>query len=166
MTTRSLPRAVLVLASHLLSAVATAQTCAAPGSWTPDPTGNPGVTIDLCAGTDSVALYCQFLDSAGKNDGIYAITLVGGFTAASISVSGTRAGFNPVTILYSGDCATANTCLQSGDATTALPLTGIPGGTYFLAVTAAPSDGAGACGTPTLISNGWFPVELQSFDVD
>jgi hypothetical protein len=156
----------LLVAGVLGSGAAFAQTCAAPGTWNPDTTGAPPVSVDLCAGSDSVALFCQFLDSSGKNDGIYSITLAAGFTATSIAVSGGSATFNPVTYLYSDACATANACVQSGDATTPLPLTGTTPGTYFLAVTAAASDGAGACGTPQMTTNGTFPVSLQNFSVE
>jgi hypothetical protein len=156
----------LLVAGVIGSGAAFAQTCGAPGSWNPDATGAPPVTTDLCAGSDEVALFCQFLDSSQKNDAIYQITLEAGFTATSISVSGSGAGFNPITILYSDACATANSCVQSGDAGTPLPLTGTAPGTYFLAVSAAPSDGAGACGQPTLTTNGTFPVSLQNFSVE
>ena len=156
----------LLVAGVLGSGAAFAQTCAAPGSWNPDASGQPSVTVDLCAGSDSVALFCQFLDSAGKNDGIYQITLSGAYTATTISVSGGTATFNPVTYLYSDACTTANSCVQSGDAGTPIPLAGTAAGTYFLAVTAAPSDGAGACGQPTMTTNGTFPVSLQNFSVE
>jgi hypothetical protein len=156
----------LLVAGVLGSGAAFAQTCGAPGSWNPDTTGAPPVVTDLCAGSDSVALYCQFLDSAGKNDGIYQINLAAGFTATSISVSGAGAGFNPVTILYTAACATGDGCSQSGDANNPLPLAGTAPGAYFLAVSAAPSDAAGACGTTTMTTNGTFPVSLQNFSVE
>jgi len=123
---------------------------------------------DLCAGSDSVALYCSFLDSAGKNDGIYQINLAAGFTATSISVSGAAAGFNPVVYLYSAACATGDSCAASGDSGTPLSLTtpAVPPGAYFLSVTAAAADASGACGTTTMTTNGTFPVSLQNFSVE
>lgn len=157
----------LLVAGVLGSGVAFADnSCTTPGSWNPNASGAPSVTDDLCAGTDSVALFCQFLDSAGKNDGVYSITLAAGFTATSITVSGAAAGFNPVIYLYSDACTTANSCVQTGDATTPLPLAGTAPGNYFLAVSAAASDGAGACGTTTMSTNGTFPVALQNFSVE
>jgi len=39
-------------------------------------------------------------------------------------------------------------------------------GTYFLGASAAPSDATGACGTITMTTNGYIPVELQSFYID
>jgi len=156
----------LLVAGVLGSGAAFAQTCGAPGAWNPDATGAPPVATDLCAGSDSVALYCGVLDSQGKNDGIYQITLAAGFTATSISVSGAAAGFNPVTYLYTAGCATGDGCVHTGDANTALPLAGASPGAYFLSVTAAASDALGACGTTTMTTNGTFPVSLQNFSVE
>ena len=159
-------RLVVACGILLSDPIANAQTCAAPGGWHPDTTGAPPIAADTCALPDSVALYCDFLDSAGKNDAIYQIVLVPGYTAATVSVSGAAAGFNPVMYLYSSACATASNCAQSGDANNPIPFAGVPAGTYFLAATAAPADATGACGTTTMVTNGWFPVELQSFDVE
>lgn len=157
----------VLLAGLLGSGVAFAQTCGTPGTWTPGPDGSPPTDpVNLCNGSDSVALFCDFLDSAGKNDAIYQINLVAGYTAQTITVSGAAQGFNPVTYLYSAGCATGGGCVQSGDAGTALPLAGTAAGTYFLAVSAASSDAAGACGTVSLSTNGTFPVSLQSFSVE
>ena len=150
----------------LLGSAAHAQTCAAPMAWHPDQNGAPPVVANLCALPDSVALYCDFLDSAGKNDAIYQIVLVAGYTAGVVSVSGAAAGFNPVMYLYNSACATGSNCAQSGDANNPIPFAGVAAGTYFLAATAAPADATGACGTTTLVTNGWFPVELQSFDIE
>ena len=155
--------AACIMASPLL---ATAQTCAAPGGWYPDTTGAPPINADICALPDSVALYCDFLDSAGKNDAIYQITYALGFTSTTISISGSAAGFNPVIFLYTGACATASNCVASGDVKNPLPLTGVQPGTYFLGASAAPSDATGACGTITMTTNGYIPVELQSFYID
>jgi hypothetical protein len=150
----------------LLSTASHAQTCAAPIAWHPNPLGAPPVVADLCTLPDSVALYCDFLDSAGKNDAIYQFILAPGFTATSISLSGAGAGFNPVMFLYNSACATGSGCAQSGDANNPIPLSVTPAGTYFLAATAAPSDATGACGTIVMTTNGWYPVELQSFEID
>jgi hypothetical protein len=80
---------------------------------------------------------------SGKNDAIYQIVLVPGFTAVSVSVSGAAAGFNPVIYLYDSACATASNCAQSGDANNPIAFAGVPAGTYFLAATAAPADATG-----------------------
>lgn len=156
----------LLIAGAFSAGSAFAQDCNAPGSWTPDASGNPGVGADLCAGTDTVALYCDFLDSAGKNDAVWQVTIAAGFTATSISVGGTAAGFNPVVYMYTAGCTTGSGCQFSGDAGNPIALTGAAPGNYFLATSAASSDASGACGAVTLTTNGTFPVALQSFSVE
>jgi hypothetical protein len=123
----------------------------------------------LCGGVDSVALYCGGLDSAGKNDAIYTINFASagsGYRAFhSITVTGT--GFTPVIYLYSGACASGDSCVGSGDASTPIPDdSSIGAGTYFLAVSAAASDAGGACGAYTLAIDGYVPVQLQNFSID
>ena len=113
-----------------------------------------------------MTLYCGALDSSGKNDGIYQITLAAGFTATSISVSGAAAGFNPLLVMYTAGCATGDGCFQTGDAANPLPLAGALPGSYFLSTTAVATDAAGACGTTTMTTNGTFPVSLQNFSVE
>ena len=160
-------RRLVVACGIVLSVpIANAQTCAAPGGWHPDTTGAPPILADTCALPDSVALYCDFLDSAGKNDAIYQITYAPGFTSTSISISGAVAGFNPVIFLYSGACAVGNNCAASGDTHNPLQVAGLPPATYFLGASAAPADATGACGTITMTTNGYIPVELQSFYID
>lgn len=145
--------------------IARSQTCAAPGDFNLNPIGVPPVSADLCQLPDSVALYCDFLDSSQKPDGIWLVTLPPGFLNTYIGISGGTASSNPVLFLYSSTCTLGNQCVSSGDETMPLPLTGTTPGTYFLAATAAPTDGAGACGAVSLATNG-VPVEPQSFDVD
>lgn len=156
----------LLCAATLFSGAAMAQTCAAPSTWTPDATGAPTVNADLCGATDEVAAYCDFLDSAGKNDAIWQINIAAGFTATSISVSGTAAGFNPVLYMYSSACAVGSGCFETGSDGAPLQMAAAAPGAYFLGASAASSDAVGACGTVTLATNGTFPVALQSFSVE
>lgn len=159
----TLPAALLALVA---SALADAQTCAAPGAWPAQPDGSPALTADLCTLSDQVPQFCDFLDSSAKNDGIWQITLVAGFPATQIVVSGGGAGFNPVIFLYNGACASGSGCVASGDAGNPILLPGTAPGTYFLAASAAPSDAAMACGPITVNTNGWLPVTLQAFTID
>lgn len=156
----------MFFASLLGGGAAAAQTCAAPGAWHPTEPIGPGIHTDLCGGVDSVALFCDFLDSSNKNDAIFQINLGAGYAASKIVVAGSAQGFNPVIYLYSASCATGSGCVQSGDAGTPLPLTGTAPGAYFLAVSAASSDSSGACGPIALGTDGTFPVSLQSFSVE
>lgn len=162
----SIPASTIGLLLLAFSSLASAQTCASPTPWQSDQAGSPPAIADLCAASDEVALYCDFLDSAGKLDVIWEVEFAEGYTSTSMAVSGAAAGFNPVIYLYSGPCSAGSGCLATGDQGSPMPLVGISPGTYFLAVSAAPSDAAGACGFVTLASNGWLPVALQQFWIE
>lgn len=159
--------ALAVLASVCVSATAAqAQTCASPVALQVPSDGSSRAGT-LCGGVDSVALYCGGLDSAGKNDAIYTVNFAapGSRSFSSITLTGT--GFTPVMYLYSGACASGDSCIASGDAQTPIPnSSSIAAGTYFLAVSAAASDAVGACGVYTLAVDGNVPVQLQSFSID
>lgn len=164
---RPLRQSFAALASAWLAAPLGAQTCASPATWTPGRWGHstPSIVADLCKAGDAVALYCDFLDSAGKNDAIWRLDWTASASATQVIVAGTSAGFNPVVFLYTGTCAGGSGCVASGDAASPLPLAGFLPGTYFLAATAAPSDATGACGTVTLTTDG-LPVQLRSFTIE
>ena len=145
----------------LATSSAGAQTCANPQIWIPG--SGQAAIANTCTLPDSVALYCDFLDSAGKSDAIYQLTLPPNFTGTSIQVFGGVPGFNPVIYLYSSSCSAGTGCAASGDVNNPLALTGVSPGTYFVAATAASSDASGACGVISLSTN--LPVELQSFEM-
>lgn len=155
-----------VVASSLWAGGAIAQTCGAPGSWQPDDTGNPTLPGDTCTGSDDIALYCGALNSTGKLDAVYQVTFAAAGTATSVTVGGGAAGFDPIVAIYSGGCATGDGCVASGEPSLAMDVTGVADGTYFLGVTAAPPNAAGACGAFELTANGSFPVALQNFSVE
>lgn len=158
----------LLVAGLLATGAASAQTCGSPSSWTPDASGQPTVSADTCTSPDDVALYCNILDSQGKGDAVWTVDLADGRTATTIAVTGAAAGFNPTAYLYTGACAAGGGCQQTGSVGSDVPVTtaAAPSGTYFLAASAAASDGTGACGTVTLAANGTFPVSLQNFSVE
>lgn len=158
--------ASLSIAACAVAGSASAQTCAAPGTWQPSPAGSPALALDLCTASDEVALYCDFLDSSNKNDGIWQLNFAAGFTSTAISVGGTAAGFNPVIYLYNAGCATGSGCVASGDAGSPLVLAGTQPGAYFLGASAASSDASGACGAVTITTNGYVPVSLQAFTIE
>ena len=95
-------RLFLAVVLWAAAGAAVAQTCAAPGPWHPDLTGAPPTSADTCTLPDSVALYCDFLDSSQKGDAIWQITYAAGFTSTAIAISGGSATFNPVIYLMSG----------------------------------------------------------------
>jgi len=165
--TKSIALAVLVSAS-VCAGELYAQTCASPIPFRVPPGGDTA-TANLCAGTDSVALYCGGLDSAAKNDAIYTVNLPapGSENRTFTSIVITGSGFTPVIYMYAGACTSGDSCVASGDAQT--PIVNDPNigaGNYFIAVSAAASDAAGACGQYTLSADGNVPVQLQSFSID
>lgn len=166
---RNMVKTAITVACLVVSGSALAQTCASPSTWNPDAAGAPAQTGTTCGGTDSVSLYCTALDSALKNDVVYQITLAAAGpsrTATQITIGGGAAGFTPVIFLYSDACIVADACVQTGDPGTPMPLASVPGGTYYLAVSAAPAEASGACGPYTMATNGTFPVSLQNFSVE
>lgn len=166
---RNILIAAMTAASILAGGSAFAQTCASPSSWTPDATGAPVQAGTTCGGTDSVSLFCGALDSAGKPDIVYQVTFAAAGaqrTATSITIAGGSGSFTPTMNMYSDACNTADACVQNGDPVSPLPLAGVGAGTYFLTVSAASFDAAGACGDFSMATNGTFPVSLQNFSVE
>lgn len=146
-----------------------AQTCTAPAAFD-SPASAPTASGDTCAASDEVSAYCVLQDSAGKPDVIYQITLPAtdapSRTATSISITGAGTGYTPTIYLYSDACASANSCVASGQAGSPMDITSVGAGTYFLAATASQVDASGACGTYTITANGTLPVELKNFTVN
>jgi hypothetical protein len=166
---RNILKLAFATAGVLAGGAAFAQTCASPSTWTPDAAGAPVQSGTTCGGTDSVSLFCGALDSAGKPDVVYRVTLAAAGpqrTATSITIAGGGAGFTPTMNMYSDACNTADACVQNGDPTSPVPLAGVGAGTYFLTVSATAFDASGACGAFTMSTNGTFPVSLQNFSVE
>ena len=149
-----------------------AQTCASP-----TPLTAAGVSgVDGCAAADTIDTLCIF-NANPSPDVVFSFQLVTGFTATTISLTNSTAGFNPQMILQaacgdSTDCTVSNTPPGAG-ANTSLSLTtgnspgsASPGTTYFLVVDGASTTSATDCGTFGLTVNGSLPVQLQKFSVD
>jgi hypothetical protein len=74
-------------------------------------------------------------------------------------------GFTPA-IYVTSTCGQNGACVATGDGSNPLTNPAIPdSGTFYIIITAANFDQAGACGTFTLTADGSFPVQLQSFTV-
>jgi hypothetical protein len=147
------------------------QTCAAPGSWIPDATGNPALVGDTCGGSSEFISLCQLGTSDNPHpERIYRVVLAAAGparTATSVTVAGGNASFTPLAGIYGGDCNNnSDNCAQVAAAGESFPLAAVAAGTYFLAVTAASFDAPNACGPFTLTTNGTFPVSLQNFSVE
>ena len=168
--------AALPLIGMLVSVNVFAQSCASPLPFN-TPANGPSVSANTCTvapgvGANSVDQYCGALDSAGKPDVVYSVTLAAqaNRTIANIAITGGAAGFTPSAFLYSAGCATGDGCAATGDSGTAMtistPAPGVAAGTYFLAISASPVDASGACGAFTVTADGTLPVALQKFSVE
>ena len=160
----------------LFSASAGAQTCAGPDtSWHPDTSGTPalgaGGTLSTCGHETALISACQAGFGAPGAAYIAQVTTSASGTYTSIAVSGDTAAFTPtlyvVRTTAAGACDTAGgdtgTCQTSSSI--AVQAANIPPGDYYLIVTGADFDSAGACGQFQLTANGSLPVSLQSFTV-
>ena len=85
-------------------------------------------------------------------------------TYTNFAVSG-ASGFTPA-IYITSNCGQNGACIATGDGSNPVPNSAIPDtGSFYIIVTAAGFDQAGACGPFTLTADGSFPVQLQSFTV-
>ena len=154
---------ILAGALMLASGGAFAQSCAAP-----IPLQGPGtVSGDTCTGSNELGTLCIFGQSP-SNDIIYQINVVVPYTANTISLTNNTPAWNAALVLISTACNGNSTCPRNADANgpggnEVMNVAGLTAGTYFLAVTSAPSDTT--CGAYNVSSSGGFPVMLQSFDV-
>lgn len=146
----------------LFSVSAAAQTCAAPSSWQP-PAGGSSVTGSTCGGDTTAGGYCAGNADAPGPAYVMTSTFNSGRTFNTITLSGVT-GYDGVMYVET-TCGTNGACTASGDTGLGITTANIPDGTYFIVVTAATFDAAGACGPFTISSDGSFPVTLQDFTV-
>lgn len=157
----------------LLSLSATAQTCASPRAWQPPPEGSqPALTGTTCSGDTTAPGYCGGNFDAPGPAYVIRSTFAAGHTATTLALGGGAAGFDPVVYFSaaSSGCGANAACGATTDISTPINVADASGdvqnGDWFIIVTAASIDAAGACGAFTLTTNGSFPVSLQSFSVD
>jgi hypothetical protein len=146
----------LCLTTFLLAPLpALAQTCADPATFQPPPGGGTA-TGTTCGGDTTATGYCGNLAAPGPAY-VFEVVVSATGTYNTLSVTG-NAGFDPVIYLsdIADGCGTNAACV---------PQTPIPPGSYFLIVTARPTDSNGSCGLFTLTADGSLPVTLQSFTV-
>lgn len=147
-------------------------TCGNPSHNMQDGTDSGNTCTDAGA-TNQVDAFCGGVQVVSNQpQEIYTLTLAAAGaarTATHISVtSGTSTStFNPTLYLYTGTCANGGGCTQTGNAGTALDLTGVAAGTYLLAIGGSQLDAAAAtsCGDFNITANGNLPVTLQKFSV-
>lgn len=160
--------------SALFSMSAGAQTCGAPDmTWHPDVAGTPDLTGTTCGhetglisacesnfGSPAAAYVAQVTTAGAGTYGSIALTGGAGYSA-SLYVVSTTSSPTPCDVGGSGDTGHCQTASSS-----AVQRVNIPdGGTYYLIVTGADFDTAGACGAFTLHADGTLPVTLQNFTV-
>jgi len=162
-----LPASVF-LAVSAFAGFAQAQTCASPLIFQPSPAGTPTVTDTTCNGeTDMGGGFCQSAFNAPGPGFILQSTFAPNRTFSTIAFSG-GSGYDlaAYVVAQANGCNTNGACQTTGDATTPLQSGDIPDGTYYIIVTAADFDAAGACGPFIVVSNGSVPVTMQSFSVE
>jgi hypothetical protein len=159
----------------LFSVSAGAQTCGAPdATWHPAADGTPTLNGSTCNHETGLISACEsnfgapgaayvaqvntaalgtFTNIAIAGGAGYAATLYAVSTTSSPTPCAVGAGQNGDT----GHCQTSSS--------SAITHANLPDGTYYLIVTGADFDTAGACGTFTLTADGTLPVTLQSFTV-
>lgn len=158
-------------AGALFSATATAQTCASPLAWHPG-AQDASFAATTCGGDTTAPGYCGGNFDAPGPAYVLRTTFAPGRTGTTLALGGGAAGFDPV--LYfsaaSSPCGSNAACGATTDTSTPIRIadnnSDVPNGDWFIAITAASIDAAGACGPFTLTTNGNLPVSLQSFSID
>lgn len=149
------------------SVPATAQTCVSPILWPPAPAGGSIETHTTCGGDVTATSYCAGNQSAPGPAVVFHTVFASARTFTEISLSGGSSGLDPVMYMsaFADGCGTNAACGRSGDNAFPMSDADIPDGDWYLIVTAAGIDSAGACGFFGLSTNGSFPVVLQEFTI-
>jgi len=157
-----LSRSVMVIAVST-SVCAQAQICSSPAIWHGG--SQPMLTGTTCGQeTNNGGGFCGGTFDAPGPAFVMQATFapVGMYTQFSVS---NASGFTPA-IYVTSTCGQNGACVATGDGQNPVPNTAVPdNGTFYIIVTAASFDQIGACGTFGIVSDGSFPVELQSFSV-
>jgi len=138
---RSMIRCTLGAACALVAAAgARAQTCGAPLPMSPDSL----VEATSCGGQN-------FAGGALSGPGaVFDFTLD---HPSSVTFGVAANLFDPsVCVMVAGDCGTG-TCLATGEAGAPATVDALPGGAYWVIVTASPFDAPGACGAFELMND-------------
>ncbi len=162
--------ALLLGGMFSLSAVAQntgAGTCADPFVWAPDASGAPTITGTTCGKETADVAFCNSTFNAPGPAFVIQAHFDSSRTFTDFGFVTTGAGYTPALYMtpVSGGCAANANCTATGDSTNPIPTGDVPNGDFYIIITAATFDGTGSCGEFTFVSDGTFPVELQSFDV-
>lgn len=162
------------LLSALFSMSAGAQTCASPDtSWHPDTLGMPTLSGSTCLHETGLISACESTFGAPKEAYVAQINTSAAGTFTTIAVSGGPAFAATLYAVNTTSSPTpCNSSVAGGDtghcqtsSSVSITHANLPPASYFLIVTGADFDTAGACDTFTLTANGTLPVTLQNFTV-
>lgn len=153
----------------LFSVSASAQTCAAPDtSWHPDAAGTPALAGTTCGHEAGIVSVCT--GSAGAPAAAYVAQIqvadapAGSYTTITFA-GGAGYTISAYLVPTASGCNADAACTTVGDGSTTMLHGDTPAGSYYLILTGADFDTAGACGTFTATANGTLPVTLQNFSV-
>jgi hypothetical protein len=156
----------MALSVATFSLGAAAQTCAQPASLNGTGFGVPQINDTTCGHETSIVSTCQSNFGAPGAAWVGQANITADGTFVSIAFAG-GAGYTLASYLVPQASGCGNfACTTTGDATTPMLHSDIPPGSYYLIVTGADFDAAGACGTFTVMWGGFLPVALQSFSID
>ena len=148
------------------SVSASAQTCSAPASWTPDLAGSPPISDTTCGHETGIISVCQSTFGAPGAAYVALINVAAAGTFTGISFTG-GAGYTYAAyfVPQASGCNTNSACTTSTSGALTASHANLPPGAYYMIVTGADFDPAGACGVFTATANGTLPVTLQNFTV-
>lgn len=150
-----------------MTASAQSTTCANPNMWQPPAAGQAFTGLSTCGGQASNdGLYCGGNFGAPGPAYVFESTFAAAATYTNITISNASGFGGAVYVVGSSTpCGNDGACVATGAPGAPIPSSAIPPGTYWIYVTGADFDTAGACGTFDFASNGSFPVTLQDFTV-
>ena len=152
----------------LFSVSATAQTCAAPASWTPDAGGTPDIVGATTCGqeTNNGGGFCGGNFDAPGPAYVIQTTFAASRTFNNINIENAT-GFGGAVYMSSvaNGCGVNAACGPTGAPGAPIITGDVQNGDWYIIVTAANFDAPGACGTFDLTTDGSFPVTLQDFSI-
>ncbi|MBX3690133.1 hypothetical protein [Dokdonella sp.] len=154
----------------LFSMSASAGTCAAPTSWQPDTSGVAPLTGTTCGPGNETGIISVCQGGFGAPGAAF-VALVNVAAAGTFTTITNTGGAGYALAVYwvpqASGCNTDANCTASGSEGSGGNTlhNDLPPGSYYVIVTGADFDSAGACGTFTLSADGSLPVTLQSFSV-
>lgn len=149
----------------LFSVSASAQTCANPVTWQP-PVGGNTVSGTTCGQEPAGQDYCGGNFAGPGPAYVIKSDFAASRTFTTITVT-QNAGFGGAVYMVktTDGCGVNANCGPTGAPGAPITTTDVQDGSWYIIVTAANADAAGACGAFTLSTDGTFPVTLQNFTV-